>query len=522
VSGSPEELLRSALEKIVFFECKVSSLESELDAARSAAARSREEAGSARRRESEHEQELAKLRGEHAAAALQAKELAERVALLEAERERFLSGMIERARVAGAPADEDEDPGSAHDLAGFIAELRAEIETLGEWRRAAEAAGIRLETGTPRPGAVPAAKVSAVATRFEEAGRIEVTRAEVDALPAFTTRSERVLFEASLDDLGAEDPGVRRRAADGLRALGSKGAAPLLAVALGRERDPEVKVSLLAALGALGEPSAASLAWRELSDERPPVRAAALEAGAALDRAGALPRLSGALADPSALVRRRAVVLLGFTPGQAAEEALSSALADRDAGVARTAAVALSGRPSALAQGALARALDHRAPEVRRTAARAVGRWSGESVDALAPEPERRRAARRIAEKLIALGGAELRSAVTRVPARAPSSPEPPPLSPAKGRLPPPGSRGAPAAAMTAPERRVAVMVAPAGPDPALAAATLAEVRTALRGRTAEEMADLLRRDRASIETNLRALVARGELVARGPRFFMS
>jgi len=517
VRGSPEELLRSALEKIVFFECKVSSLESELDAARAAAARAREEAGSVRRRETEHEQELAKLRGEQASALEQAKELGERVELLQAERERFLSGMVERARVAGAPTEDDEDPGSAHDLAGFIAELRAEIARLEEWRRAAQAAGIELEPKTPSASAPEAAKVSVVASRFEEAGRIGVTREQVGALPAFSTRSERVLFEASLDDLGASDKGVRRRAAEGLRALGSKSAAPLLAVALGRETEPEVKVSLLSALGALGEPSAASLALRELSDERPPVRAAALESAAALDREGTTPRLARALGDPSALVRRRAAVLLGFTPGEAAEQALAAALADRDPGVARTAAVALSGRPSALAQGALARALDHPVPEVRRTAARAVGRWSGELVDASAPEPERRRAARRIAEKLLAVGGSELRTAVTKVAVRAPvSSTRPRSPSPEAA----PRAKVAPAAAPQ-PEVRVAAVMT-TGPDPSLAAAAIAEVRTALRGRTAEEMAEVLRRDRAAVEATLRTLVAEGALVARGPRFFMS
>ena len=41
VSGSPEEILRGALEKIVFFECRVDQLESELRASRATAARAR-------------------------------------------------------------------------------------------------------------------------------------------------------------------------------------------------------------------------------------------------------------------------------------------------------------------------------------------------------------------------------------------------------------------------------------------------------------------------------------------------
>jgi tetratricopeptide (TPR) repeat protein len=144
VSGSPEELLRSALEKIVFFECRLSSLESELEGARSAAARAREEAQSARRREGELEALFAQARGEHAVAVAHNAELVERVRILETERERFLTGMVERARVAGAPSAAGDDPGDESDLAGFIAELRLEIEQLRAWKRAAEAQGVRV------------------------------------------------------------------------------------------------------------------------------------------------------------------------------------------------------------------------------------------------------------------------------------------------------------------------------------------------------------------------------------------
>ena len=573
MSGSAEELLRSALEKIVFFECRLASLETELDAARSNAARAREEAGAARRREAEVETALAQARGEQAVASAHNAELRERVRLLEAERERFLSGMIERVRVAGAPAGDGDDAGTEDDLAAFISELRAEIEVLraeiGElraWKRAAESAGVAVDgegrapavaqpaiaparvaaavaaehgaaeasggetaraveqcSGEPAP-AVPAAEtrpvpaaVPALAVRFEAAGRIGVSREEARALPSFSTRSERVLFEASLEDLGAADPGARRRAADGLRALGSRDAAPLVAASLGREQEAEVKCALLAALGALAEPGAADLALRELSDPRPAVRAAALEAASALLRERVVPQLATALGDRSPLVRRRAAVLLGFASGDAADDALTSALGDRDPGVARAAAVALSGHPSARAQGALAKALSHPEPEVRRAAARAVGRWSGESVDTAAPEPERRRAARRIAEKLLAVDGAELRNAVTRVPAVSIASPRP-----AAERAAPDARPVRPEVAAPASAKSARVAVAAPKPDSKLASAALAEVRAALRGRTADELAAVLSRDRAAVEASLRELVAQGHLVARGPRFFMS
>ena len=626
MSGSPEELLRSALEKVIFFECRVASLEHELEAARATAARARDEAGAARRRESELEAQLAQLKGAQAVGAAQSSELAERVRLLEAERERFLSGMVESARVAGAPAGDGDEAGDASELAGFIAELRAEIEVLRAWKREAEAAGygptatanansmataIANTTASPSVNATaslsananaspsvrpersvasgdakskgevftvreagvvhppPAAAgggpgrgvvaISAMATAFEQSGRITVSHAEARALPRFSTRSERALYESCLDDLGARDPSVRRRAADGLRALGSRGAAPLVAAALGREADADVKAALLGALGALAEANACDLAIRELADPRPPVRAAALDAASALAGPAAIPALAGALADASPLVRRRAVVLLGFARGEAADDALAGALADRDAGVARAAAAALAGRPSPRAQGALARALEHREPAVRRAAALATARWSGEAVDTSAPEAERRRAARRIAEKLLEVGGDELRSAVTKVPVAAAPPPRPsPPVgervkvfssSPSGERVktaqraprvpsPSPFIAGsAPRVSSPSPSqgegrgegRRLAaaapkttVAVAALSADPALATAALAEVRAALRGRTAEELCATLGSERVTVESTLRALVAQGQLVARGPRFFMS
>src|SRR5512142_837393 len=141
----PEGILRSALEKIVFFECRVSQLESELAAARTTAERARADASEARRREVELTQLMAAERGAREDAQRRADDLTERIRLLEGERERLLGGLVERARVGGAPGA-DGAPGPEEggaDLAGFIAELRAEIEALRAWKAAAEAAGIR-------------------------------------------------------------------------------------------------------------------------------------------------------------------------------------------------------------------------------------------------------------------------------------------------------------------------------------------------------------------------------------------
>ncbi|HEY6004528.1 MAG TPA: PBS lyase, partial [Anaeromyxobacter sp.] len=259
----PEGLLRSALEKIVFFECRVSQLEAELAAANDATGRARGDAAKAERRALLLEQALSGEKGEHAEADRRAGELHDRVRLLEAERERLLGGLVDRARVSGAAASSGEpapEEGGA-DLAGFIAELRAEIETLRAFRAEAEAAGFTGISGAARelspapvaPASLSAARagertsargpatVSDLATRFEAAGRVGFTSRDAGRLKELlSTRADRALYERSMDDLASPDAGRRVRAVRALEALGSRAAAPLLASALGREESPEV------------------------------------------------------------------------------------------------------------------------------------------------------------------------------------------------------------------------------------------------------------------------------------------
>jgi len=521
LSGNPEDLLRGALEKIVYFECRLAQLESELRAARDVAAREKDGAAVAREREVAAAAALSAARSALETAQARDAELADRVRLLEAERERFLTGLIDQARIAGAPGRHGEvaggDAGDAADLAGFIAELRGEVEALRAWRAAGLAAGLSVEPApaAPAPDAAPPA-VPEIARRFQDSGRIGLSRGDVSRLErALPSRAERSLYEASMEDLASSDPRDRRRAAAALRATASRAAAPLVAAAVGRERDPEVKVALLSALGAIGEASAADIAARELSDTRPAVRAAALEALAALAGPAAEPRLVAGTGDVSALVRRRAVMLLGFARGAASEEALASALSDRDPGVARAAALALSGRPTASAQGALARAVDHRQEGVRRVASEAVARWSGETVAASATAEERRRAARRIADRLSALDTGALREAVV---AGAPAAAWP---VMASASAPRDGAAGLLAAggAARAPAHAVAVVTAAPAPGDRspLEEAVLFEIRAALRGRTPVEIARLVPGDAVGA---LHSLVARGAVVLRGARYF--
>jgi hypothetical protein len=574
----PEGLLRSALEKIVFFECRVSQLESELLAARTTAERARGDAAAARRREVELQQAAAAERGARGDVEARAAELSERVRLLEGERERLLTGLVDRARVAGAPGS-DGAPGPEEggaDLAGFIAELRAEIEELRAWKAAAEAGGTHVERAPAVQGERHAAEpVARLAGRMEAEGRVGLSGKDTDRMKdLLATRADRVLYERSMDDLRAPDAGRRLRAVRALEALGSKAAAPLLAVALGREPEPEVKAAILGALAHFKEPFAADLAARELSDPRPVVRVAALEALAAVAAGAAQERLAGALSDPSPLVRRRAALLLGFAPGARSEAALAGALADPDRGVARAAAAALSGRPTAGAQGALARALEHPDASVRRAAATSLGRVAGETVASEGSASARRAVSRRIAAKLASMDGAELREAVivgagaggdaglTARPVR-PEPVEGQPASAARGstgsprtafanrpqapeaglRLPAAGPATAtrstavtPVAQSVAPRTgaeskgvarsAVATLVQQAAvaaglPDD-LEATVVSEIRGSLRGCTSDGLSATLGAPAERIEAALAGLLSKGTLAKRGTRWFMA
>lgn len=560
-SIDPGELLRSALEKIVFFECRVSQLDAELTAARQVAERARADAAVARTHEAEASRALAAEREARAGLALREVELSERVRLLEAERERLLSGLVERARLGGA-AGADGAPGPEEggaELASFIAELRAELEALRSWKEAALAAqgwplaathatflaeaaagGASRSEGAPAAPRAPAgATLDELAGAFRAGGRTGVGAAETAQLKAFlTTHADLVLWERAMADLSAADPADRLRAIAHLEALGARAAAPLLAAALGREPEAGVKVELLKALARFEEPFAADLAARELSDARPEVRAAALTALATLAEGSVEPRLVTALSDPSALVRRRAAVLLNACRGPLADEALVAALRDPDAGVARAAAVALTGRQGEQVRRALLR--HETGPR-----ARVQGRTAG-LTEAMrdAPGPAALQVAERLAQaeaRAAPPAPAPAQAAPALAPARvaAPAAVAAPSATPA---LRPPlpsvervGVRGAAAPAPRlngAARTAVAVLeVAPAaaaapqagGPsDAAFDEAVVLEVRGALRGRTAGELTVALDAAPGRVEAALAGLHARGALVRRGDRWWFT
>jgi hypothetical protein len=137
-----------------------------------------------------------------------------------------------------------------------------------------------------------------------------------------------------------------------------------------------------------------------------------------------------------------------------------------------------------------------------------VARWSGESVAAAAPAEDRRRAARRIAEKLSGVGATALRDAVVADPA---ATPRP---VPARAAAVAPAAGSATARLARA---AVAVVEIPAGELSPGEEAVMLELRSALRGRTPEEIARVVP---GGADRALAALVARGAAVKRGVRYF--
>jgi hypothetical protein len=137
-------------------------------------------------------------------------------------------------------------------------------------------------------------------------------------------------------------------------------------------------------------------------------------------------------------------------------------------------------------------------------------------VAAGAPAEERRRAGRRIAERLGRIEADALRDAVVTAGPDAPA-PLPPPAVAAPSAAP----REPPAVAAAAPALRTRVAVAVVDDSPGdldeLEAAVLLEIRSALRGRAPEEITRLVP---GPSDNALRSLVARGAVVRRGARYF--
>jgi HEAT repeat protein len=345
------DLLRAALEKVVFFEWRVAELSAQVvhaeeraaaamrDAAKAAEDRSiaEQRARMAESRANSAETERARMSALLAASRMEPAADRERISELETslaearteisrqreERERWLSDMVAQARAGG------EGPAA---LADFISELRGEVISLRERLRHEETDQPAGAVRSSEEPTVPIARPHATAEVLPPPDLAALPSPLPSREPSRKGSAARALSEQSLRQLSSTDPERRAQAARHLAAVPEPAAAPDLAAALARERDPRVRGALAVALVACGAEGAAGLV-AELQGRSEPavVRLAALDALCSAGPERARAALETAARDESPAIRRRAAMLALTTEG--ADEIAAALARDTDSSV---------------------------------------------------------------------------------------------------------------------------------------------------------------------------------------------
>ena len=592
--GRAEALLRSALEKIVYFEARSETLQADAATLRTEADALRADLASASQREVELRRRVAELEVELGRAHRDREEAARVLDAMRAERAGLMGKVLEAARIQG------NETGLDFDLAGFIADLRAEAIALrAPVFEVASAVSRRMDGGAatdgpldpvraeasaletvavhsdaPRAGlSLPVASVSRVspprispsagapggasrgplpvnepppaaardrispepplssaatllavtreAERLLEQGRL--------AVPPSPRLGEESLFGFSIRELSSPDPSARSRAAERLRTLGDRAAAPALAVALHAERDDTVLVALLEAFRALAAREGAAVVEPLLGAPEAAVRIAALRAITHLDPDAAPAHLSRAAHDPDASVRRRTALLAVSLGPDRMLELERQVSRDPDPEVRRLAVLAAGAAGGEQARSRLLGALEDPDLGVRRAAARSLSGILGMDVGHVPTlsDEERRREVRRL-------------STVTPVPLSQRARPL---LAPARGapdslaraEVAEPEAAAeieevAPAPVAVQPARIEVTLPPPAREnggaslhaDEALCLQITSELRTSMRGRTVVDLARELGVTNERVIEAAALLTARGQVVRRGAKLFVA
>ncbi len=535
----PEALLKSALEKIVYFEARSTQLCNDADSSRSELERFKSDLGAASQREIELRRVIAELEVRATRAHSEREEMARVVDALRRERADLVGKMLEASRIHGLDQGID-----GFDLSQFIAQLRSEVLALR--------GGTAVHVAATRPAT--ADTVTSVAHELKAQGRIDVSLGDLAMLAGHTTfpgRSEETLFGFSVRELSALDTTARVRAAERLEALRHPAAAPALATALHGESEPAVQVALLSALASLAKAEAVPVVQPLLTSTAPEVRIAALKALLKLDPAAAGPHLAAATKDPDKAVRRRASLLALGLAGTAAFDLGAQAIRDVDADVRALAALVLGASNAEVARPLLLDAMRDPDLRVRRAASQSLSRLLGQDVTSLVSldDAHRRREVRRLAN--VPSAPAPMRITDLLRPTKAPMAPvvtpaarvtQPVVAAPVMTRVAqaaPEAARiaqpvvaqpvisrvVAPVAHAPAPVARARVAVleveAPA-PSPELWVAVLRELRASIRGRQLPELSSGIG---ASTEDTMRTcgeLLAQGQIVRRGLKYFVA
>ncbi len=449
--GAPdaEALLRATLERLVLLECRTALLPTAQPG----------EAAAAR--------DPALLQQELSAAQ-------SRADAAEAQRDRLFAHVLEAERLRSNLTGEGAAAGEV-DLASFIAELRAELADVQRSRDHADRRNVELSAQL-RQAQAPRGLRSALdwAEKLRADGllfREDATLGEMWPELAAGTVSERLVLSGVVRDLDSSDVPLRESACIRLEGLPAPLAAPVVAAALGREKDPILLCKLLRIGGRLGVKSVLPLVERELdhADER--VRAAALLAALRLNaNAQDLDRWMN---DPSPRVRRSAAIAAALRLPERALPVLEQLASDPAVEVRKLAtgcAAALPVPPEQL----LRRLGNDENPGVRQSALRA-----------LQASPE-----------IAGLPAAERRKRLKA---------QPPPQ-----RRPEKPAEAAPGTDADAIDPGFDVL-------PALER----ELRASLRGRTIEELAQLVELPERALEHSIERGIAEGRLVRRGAKLYV-
>ncbi len=514
VSDTPEALLKSALEKIVYFEARSTQLSNDLGHTRAEVERLKADLGSAAQREIELRRVIAELEVRSARAHSEREDSARVTEALRRERAELIGKMLEASRIQrSGQALED------FDLAQFIAELRSEVILKRE--------NGQLVSVPVNVNAVPALEapvapqmspgVTAVANELRSQGRLHVSAqqmAELGGAQSFPGRSEETLFGFSVRELSALDVQARVRAAERLKALAHPAAAPALATALNSETEPAALVAFLGAISGLAHEEAVPVVQPHLTSSSPDVRIAALKALLVLDASQAGPHLAAAMKDPDSAVRRRASLLaLGLT-GSAALTLGEQAIRDSVADVRSLAALVLGASGAESARGALLEAMRDPDMRVRRSASQAMSRLLGRDVTALVSldASQRRREVRRlINEPAVPMQARPAPVAAAPTKSKAHLVAKPHVVEP----------RASVAASMVS---RVSVLEVEEAPSvsPELLASVMRELRASIRGRPVDELMSGVNATGPQTLHALTALLAQGQVVRRGHKYFVA
>jgi phage FluMu protein gp41 len=572
-----EALLKSALEKIVYFEARSGQLEGDATAARAEVDRLKAELGSAAAREVELRQKLAELEVMLAGTHRDREELGRVVEALRTERTSLVEKLLDAARIRGVLSDED----GSFDLAAFISQLRSEVLSARVAQEAPspngaaeplsepdfedvpidDAVAFQAEVARQMAKGVWGESAEAVGVAGRQAEAVEVSP-QLPPRPA-VVKPQEASAHAVLQLDAESGPGAgwapapahrpapadvsrMTELAEGLEAQGRLGSPrtgngtarrhrpgddTLYGFSVRELSAPDAGARIRAAerLGTLGDRGAASAVASALHAERDArVAVALLEALRALAGKEGASVVEPFVDAPVPEVRIAALrTLVALDPPRAVPQ-LQRAARDPDASVRRRAALLGLQLPRGDARSLQHPALAEADPEVRRVSALAAGATGGDEARSTLlaalddPFPAVREAAARSLSRLLgveveavaALEGPQRRREIRRLTALPVAS-----LSARAQRA----LEREPVARAEGRRMQVAVVEVEAQASPeALCRPVLGQLQSAMRGCSLGELVQVLGAPAEAIEVACALLTARGQVVRRGTKLFVA